>query len=268
MALRSRLGLWAYTSPTTSAFPLVVAELGEMAEALEITTVAPGGFGDLACVVKLPNGRLPRPELQLFSRVCCQDGPFTVFSGEWADPALVLDESGEYLLLSALGGGSALRDDPDESVYSGQTAPAIMAAEFAKRSAYLALDSDLGLVFPDNPAATFSPLFDGSNLEEIVAALCQDLGDYAWGVWDHATHRDPAGFPTWQLQAHPRDTTTTHYTAYAQDIVGWRVSPSAQRAFNVIQVGYVDPSAGPGLVSVADSRLGGTGTQNLAPFRR
>ena len=268
MGLRSRLGLWAYTPPENPAFPLVVRDLGELAEALEITTVAPGGFGDLACVVKLADARLPRPELGLFSRVCAQDGPVTVFSGEWADPALVLDGSGEYLLLSALGGGVALRDDPDESAYTDATAQSILAAEFAKRASYLLVDADQTLVLPDAPAAVFSPVFDGAHLEEIVTALCADLGDYTWGVWDHATHRDGAGFPTWQLAVHARDTTTTHYLAYAQDIVSWRVAPSAQRAFNVIQVGYVDVTTGPATVTVADTRLGGDGSQQQAPFRR
>jgi hypothetical protein len=58
--LRSELALWAYTSSTTSDYPLIVAEYGDVVEALEFTTVAPGGFGNLACVIKLPNARLSR----------------------------------------------------------------------------------------------------------------------------------------------------------------------------------------------------------------
>jgi hypothetical protein len=269
MALRSQLGVWAYTQPGTSAYPLVVADYSEFVEALEFTTVAPGGFGDLACVVKLPTARIPRPELALFSRVCLRDGLFTAFAGEWCDPALVLDSSqGEHLLLSALGGGIALRDDPDESTYTSQTAQQIIAAEFAKRSGYLALDADLSQVFPSNPGTTFSPGYDGYHLEEILHDLCFALGDYLWQVWDHPQNRDAAGYPTWQLTADVRDTATTHYLALAEDILAWRVGASEQRAFNVVEVCYVDVTGGPGKVSVQDVRLAGGGEQGNAPFRR
>ncbi|HET9981381.1 MAG TPA: hypothetical protein VFQ32_13100, partial [Ktedonobacterales bacterium] len=238
--LRDTLALWAYTSPTAPA-PLVAAEYGARVEALEFTTVAPGGFGDLACIVKLPDARLPRPELGLFSRVALRDGLFTCFSGEWSDPTLVLDGAhGEYVMLSALGGGVALRDDPDDAAYnSATTTQGIIAAEFAKRSGYLALDSDLSAVLPDSPANTFTPVYDGHTLEEILQDLMGALGDYIWTVYEHPTHTDAAGFPTWQLRAHQRDTTTTSYLALGADILGWRVAPSAQRAYNVVQVAYV-----------------------------
>src|SRR5487761_2629826 len=102
---RSSLSLWAYTLPT-SAYPLILSDLGAQVDALEFTTVAPGGFGDLAAVVKLPDARIPRPELAVFSRVCLRDGLVTCFAGEWSDPALILDGAhGDYALLSALGGG-------------------------------------------------------------------------------------------------------------------------------------------------------------------
>jgi hypothetical protein len=269
MALRSALGLWAYSQPGTTAYPLIVQEYGEWVGALEFTTVAPGGFGDLACVVKLPDARIPRPELALFSRVCLKDGVFTCFAGEWSDPAIVLDErAGEHVLLSALGGGIALRDDPDESTYTSQTVQQIISAEFSKRSAYLAIDPDLSQVFPTNPVTTFSPAYDGYHLEEILHDLCFDLGDFTWEVWDHPQNRDGAGFPTWQLQAHARDTATTGYMALADDIVTWRVAPSAQRAYNAVEVCYVDVTGGPGKVLATDTRLSGSGGQNLAPFRR
>ncbi len=88
--LRSGLALYAYTPPTAT-FPLIVGEYGAQVEALEFTTVAPGGFGDLTCALKLADARLPRPELAMFSRVCLRDGLFTAFAGEWSDPALTLD---------------------------------------------------------------------------------------------------------------------------------------------------------------------------------
>ena len=267
--VHSGLSLWAYSNPST-AYPLIVGEYGAEIEALEFSTVAPGGFGDLACALKLPDARLPRPELALFSRVCLRDGPFTAFSGEWADPALVLDGvAGEYVMLSALGGGVALRDDPDDSAYnSATTAQAIIAAEFAKRAAFLPLDADLSAVLPNAPANTFTPVYDGYTVEEVLHDLMGALGDYVWTVYDHPQHRDAAGYPTWQLQAHPRDTTTTAYMALGEDIASWRVMPSAQRAYNVVEVAYVDPVAGPGVVTVSDPRLNGDGSQGTAPFRR
>lgn len=267
--LRSGLALWAYTV-ASGAYPLLVAEYGEQVEALEFSTVAPGGFGDLACVLKLPDARLPRPELGLFSRVCLRDGLFSAFGGEWSDPALVLDgATGEYVLLAALGGGNCLRDDPDDAAYATPTtAQGILANELARRSVYLPLDQDQSAALPGAPAATFTPVYDGYNLEEILHDLMGALGDYVWTVYDHPRNRDAGGFPTWQLYAHPRDTTTVSYMALEADILGWRVMPSAQRAYNVVQVGYVDPTAGPATVTVSDARLGVGGAQGSAPFRR
>lgn len=177
--LRSALALYAYTPPN-GPYPLLTAEYGEQIEALEFSTVAPGGFGDLTCLLKLPDARLPRPELGVFSRICLRDGLFTCFGGEWADPALVLDgDAGEYVLLSALGGGVGLRDDPDDAAYnSSTTAQAIIASEFSKRSAYLTLDQDQSAVLPAAPTNTFSPVYDGYTLEEILHDLMGALGDY------------------------------------------------------------------------------------------
>ncbi len=267
--LRSGLALWAYTAPS-GAYPLLVGEYGAQVEALEFSTVAPGGFGDLACVLKLPDARLPRPELSLFARVCLRDGLFTAFGGEWSDPALAMDgATGEYLALAALGGGACLRDDPDDAAYATPTtAQGILANELARRSAYLPLDQDQSAVLPGAPTATFTPVYDGANLEEILHDLMGALGDYVWTVYDHPRNRDWAGFPTWQLGAHPRDTTTVAYMALGTDILGWRVMPSAQRAYNVVQVGYVDPVTGPATVTVSDARLGAGGAQGSAPFRR
>jgi hypothetical protein len=267
--LRSGLALWAYTAPS-GAYPLLVGEYGAQVEALEFSTVAPGGFGDLACVLKLPDARLPRPELGLFARVCLRDGLFTAFSGEWSDPALAMDgATGEYLALAALGGGNCLRDDPDDAAYSTPTtAQGIITSEISRRSVYLPLDSDLSAVLPGAPAATFTPVYDGANLEEILHDLMGALGDDVWTVYDHPRNRDWAGFPTWQLAAHPRDTSTVAYMALGTDILGWRVMPSAQRAYNVMQVSYVDPVAGPATLTVSDARLGAGGAQGSAPFRR
>jgi hypothetical protein len=267
--LRSNLSLTAYTAPST-AYPLIAQEYGERIEALEFTTVAPGGFGDLTCALKLEDARLPRPELAMFARVCLRDGLFTAFAGEWADPALVMDErAGDYLALTALGAGAALRDDPDDAAYTTPTtAQGIIAAEFTRRAAWLPLDQDQSAVLPSQPSATFAPAYDGYNLEEILHELMGALGDYTWTVYDHPRNRDPAGFPTWQLQAHQRDVATTSYIAIGDDIAGWRVAPSTERAYNVVQVAYVDAQVGPGVVSVSDARLNADGSQGNAPFRR
>ena len=267
--LRSGIALYAYTPPS-EAYPLIVGEYGAQVEALEFSTVAPGGFGDLTCALKLADPRLPRPELALFSRVCLRDGLFTAFAGEWSDPALVMDaHAGEYIWLTALGAGAALRDDPDDAAYATPTtAQAIIAAEFARRAAWLPLDQDQSAVLPDQPAATFTPVYDGFNLEEILHDLTGALGDYTWTVYDHPLRRDAAGFPTWRLAAHQRDVATTSYIATGDDIVRWRVAPSSERAYNVVQVAYVDAQSGPGSVTVSDARLSGDGSQGAAPFRR
>ncbi len=267
--LRDTLVLYAYTPPS-NLYPLIVGEYGAQVEELEFTTVAPGGFGDLACGLRLPDARIPRPELGLFGRVLLRDGAFTAFQGEWADPALVLDESGgEYLWLTALGAGACLRDDPDDAAYpTPTTAQSVIAAELARRAAYLPLDQDTSAILPNQPAATFTPIYDGANLEEILHDLMSALGDYTWAVYDHPSHTDPAGFPTWRLQAGPRDLTTTTYLALGEDIASWRVAPSTERAYNVAQVAYVDPATGPGVVTVSDPRLNPDGSQGAAPFRR
>jgi hypothetical protein len=121
---------------------------------------------------------------------------------------------------------------------------------------------------PDQPAATFTPVYDGANLEEVLHDLMAALGDYTWTVYDHPSHTDGAGFPAWRLLAHPRDLATTGYVALGEDIASWRVTPSTERAYNVAQVAYVDPHSGPGVVTVSDPRLNGDGSQGVAPFRR
>jgi hypothetical protein len=154
-----------------------------------------------------------------------------------------------------------------DSAYTNQTAQAIISSEFAKRSAYLAVESDLSAVLPNAPTATFSPFFDGRTIEDILHELSDLLGDYTWGVWNHPTHRDAFGLPTWQLQMHPRDTTTIAYQAQIVDVVSWQIAPAATRAFNGVTLHYLDPTAGPGSVTVTDSRLNGDLSQGNAPFR-
>ena len=222
----------------------------------------------LSCGRRTHASRVQR--LAPFSKIALMDGPVACFLGEWADPALTLDgAAGEYIALTALGAGAALRDDPDDVAYpTATTAQAIIAAEFARRAAWLPLDQDQSAVLPSQPTATFTPVYDGFNLEEILHDLMGALGDYTWTVYDHPRNRDAAGFPTWRLAAHPRDTATTSYIATGEDIASWRIAPSTERAYNVVQVAYVDAQSGPGVVTVSDPRLNGDGSQGTAPFRR
>jgi hypothetical protein len=239
-------------------------------ESLQFSSVSPGGFGVLRARLLLPSSRarLPRPELAVLSgRVVLMDGRDCVYSGEVQEAALFLDVQGEGVDVVAQGGGGALSDDPQDSSYTSQTAQAIIAAEFSKRSAYLAVDADQSAVLPNAPAVTFSPAYDGRSLEDILHELCDLLGDYVWGVWDHSVHRDQYGLPAWQLQMHQRDTATLGYQANIADVVSWRIAPSAARAFNGVTLHYLDPLAGPGSVTATDARLGGGLSQGNAPFR-
>ena len=239
-------------------------------ENLRVTNASPGGFGALRARLRLPaaHARLPRPELAVLNgRVILRSGRACLYCGEITEAALSLDATGEGVDIVAMGGANALGDDPLDAAYTAQTAQAIITAEFARRSAYLAVDSDLTAVLPSAPTATFSPFFDGRTLEDILHELCDLLGDYTWGVWDHPTHTDAFGLPTWQVQVHPRDISTVAYQAHIADVVAWRIAPAATRAYNGVTLHYLDPVAGPGAISVTDSRLNGDLSQGAAPFR-
>ncbi len=239
-------------------------------EQLRVTSASPGGYGALHARLRLPAGRvrLPRPELGVLNgRVTLLDGRDCVYCGEITEAALTLAADGEAVDLLAQGGAGALADDPQDATYANQTAQAIIAAEFSRRSAYLAVAADQAAVLPNAPTATFSPFFDGRTLEDILHELCDLLGDYTWGVWHHPVQRDAFGLPTWQLQVHARDTTTVSYRALLADVVSWRIAPAATRAFNSVTLHYLDPVAGPGAVTVQDSRLNGDLSQGSAPFR-
>ena len=239
-------------------------------ENVRVTSASPGGFGALRARLRLSaaHTRLPRPELAVLNgRVILRSGRTCVYCGEITEAALSLDATGEGIDLLAQGGANALADDPQDAAYTAQTAQAIITAEFARRSAYLAVDSDLTAMLPNAPSATFSPFFDGRTLEDILHELCDLLGDYTWGVWDHPIHTDAFGLPTWQLQVHPRDISTVAYRASIADVVAWRITPATTRAYNGVTLHYLDPAAGPGAITVTDGRLNGDLSQGAAPFR-
>jgi hypothetical protein len=276
MALRSGLSLWAYTSPSTSAYPLITREYAEELEELHFTTLAPGGYGQLMATLRLPNARIPRPELSLFSLVAVADGDVAIWLGEITDPEQTLDTSGEYVRITALGLGNGLRDDPLSVAYSNQTAQAIVADQLSRRANYLpTISQDTSQIFPDAPVATYAPVYDARNMEEVVADVATlatgSAGvPYSWGVWAHATQRNSTGFPLGQLVVHQQDTTTTAYIAAlgTGEVIGYRVIPTAERAYNVVEIGYANGNSGYGHAIWTDPRLAANGSQNTAPFRR
>ncbi len=237
---------------------------------LRMMSVAPGGFSQLRARFELPPpvARVPRPEFAVLSgRVAVMDGHHCCFTGEIIDAAHVMDKRGEGIEIVAQGGAGALADDPLDSTYTSTTAQAILLNQMSVRSAYLAIDNDTAEVLPTNPSTTFSPVFDGKTFEDVLHEVMDLLGDYVWGVWDHPTHKDAYGLPTWQLVAHPRDDTTPGWTASIGEVVAWRVAPSYTRAYNGVTIHYLDPKLGPKAVTVSDPRLGVGFAQGTAPFR-
>lgn len=276
MDLTSGLSLYCYTLPVGS--PPVVVEYGRAVEQLAFTSLAPGGYGQLDATLRVPNVALPRPELALFARVALmghgENGQQrALFIGEMMAPEVGYAQgSGEYLKISALGIGNALRDDPRTLTYTLQTAQAMGTAQITLRSAYLPMSQDTSLIFPDNPAGTYSPSYIYRTAEEVIADVAILAGDYQWGTWAHANQTDAAGFPLGQLSVQIRDPNTQHYTASikAKDVVSWRITPVSDRAYNAISLDYYDVSQNPpvGTYNISDARLNGDGSQGTAPFRR
>jgi hypothetical protein len=237
---------------------------------LELNTVAPGGFGALKVRLVLPQSRarVARPEFGVLNaRLVVLDGRNCVYTGEVVQAALTLDTNGEGIDLVGQGGAGALADDPQDGSYTAATAQAIIAAEISRRSAYIAIDQDTSAILPSAPGATFSPVYDGATIEDILHELADLLGDYIWGVWDHPTHQDSFGLPTWQLTMHPRDTSTVGWQGLSGDVLAFRIAPASERMFNGVTLHYTDPKVGPGSVTVYDARLGAGQAQGTAPFR-
>ncbi len=257
---------------------------GARLESLAFSTTAPGGFGDLTCRVKTNNARNVPPELRQFARVALVGGGFVAYLGRWDEPAIVLNTSdGDVWELKALGASEATKDDPTDSAYTNQTTTQILSDQLTgpssrpagtpARSGFLQLDSDTSAILPDSPTAIFSPAPNGQTFEQVLNDLLplvqpnSGTADYTWGVWDHPTKRDTAGFPTWQLQVHQRDTTTVKYTAYEADIESYSIRPAVEYSYNVVTVKYRDATSNaPSSVTVRDSRLNADGTQGTAAF--
>lgn len=281
--LKSGLTVWCY-KPDGS----VVVGYQRLLENLEFSTAAPGGFGTLRATIKLPDARIPHPELALFSRVAVmghgENGAYEVWLGEIMDAPIVLTSDGaEAVEVSALGIGNCLRDDQQSFAYSGKTAAQIATDQLsgslsggtvAYRVNAWPLDQDTSLLFPDAPAASWTLSYTNRNAEEILGDICVLAGNgstqYIWGTTAHTRNTDAAGFPTGQLYAKQQDTSTTAYQAslMARDVLTYRIAPSSDRAYNVVQITYNDPSSGIGTATATDSRLGASGAQGTASFRR
>src|SRR5260221_1282777 len=280
MALQT-LALKAYNLATGT-----VIDYSDLVEALSFTTTGPGGYGDLSCKLRVPNGRLlaQRPELALMARVAVMDGPIPAYLGRWSEPAVVLpDNDGDLVELTAQGCGDALKDDSTEASYSAQTALQILIDQLTStalgRDKTLSgkgnwFDADTSGILPDNPAAVFSEAYNGKSCHDVLNDLLAVLGDYTWAAWGHSgynlanvNHADALGFPTWQLNAHVRDTSTVAYIAYNVDEISHNIRPSTEDTYNAFTVLYRDSATGlSASVTVTDSRLNVNKSQGTAPF--
>lgn len=262
--------------PTASTLVLTAYNLATGAKAvysdqvmeLEMDTIAPGGYGTMTCKVRVKDARIVPPELRLMANVAVMSGRFAVFLGRWDEPAIALqDGEGDYFELHAMGAAHCLSDEPADSTYSNQTAQFIIGQELSSRSAYLPLDQDTSQILPNNPSATFSPAFNTKTIEEKINEINPLLGDYTWGVWNHPTHRDAAGFPAWQLYWHVRDASTIAYTGYLVDEASYTIRPSVEYSYNAVQIKFRDATSDlPSSVTVKDSRLNNDNSQGNAPF--
>lgn len=276
MPLSQGLSLWLYPAALLTTPPTGLRDYRSVTQSLEFTTVAPGGFGTLSATFALSAKHLSRPELQLFARLALRSRGNTIFLGELTEITVIGQGQDQAVQITALGVGNCLRDDPANFSYSAKTAKQIIDDQFTTgagvRNAYnMPVSFDQSQVFPDNPGATYTLSYAWRTIEEILNDVCTLAGGYVWCVWEHPTTTDALGFSVGRLEAHIRDTSTTHYQATIQtgEVSQYSVTQSSERAYNRIEVGYNEPSSGPPLyVSATDSRLAGSGAINIAPFRR
>src|SRR5689334_8324696 len=164
MPMRSGLSIYLYTAPTSS-YSTQVVEVGSQVTNLSFQSAAPGGFTTLSATLPLRDGRIPLPQFQMFSQVAVMSGPTPVWLGELIEPGMSMDQTqGEYITLSGLGLGNALRDDPEVTAYTNQTARTIVRDQLNFRTNLSPLkiietiSTDNSYIFPDNPATVYSPI--------------------------------------------------------------------------------------------------------------
>jgi hypothetical protein len=265
MPIPERLSVWAY-DPLSGA----VTNYGDQIEQLRFTTLAAGGFGNLSGRLKVRDASLVPAELRAFSRVLATDGSAVAFAGRWDAPAITLGDpsEGDVFDLQAMGGAHSLDDDPDDYSYSGQTALQIISNQISARSAYIAIDTDTSAILPTNPADTYNEAFAGKSFAEVLnTVLGKAASIFDWQVWDHPTHRDANGFPTWQLNVGLRDTTTVDYTAQIEDLSVGSGSTDIEHTYNAVELIYRDATTlVPTKLLVKDSRLNANKSQGNAPY--
>lgn len=278
MALRSGLAIYVY-APPSGANPTIVREYGQQMEQLHMTSVMPGGAGQLTARLKIADARQYHPEFALFSKVELRDGPETVWFGEVSQPVQSLRTDSEFVQLTALGAGNTMRDDPHASAFGNRTVQQMARQELLNNNATngtvrktLRLDPDTSGIFADNPAGTYSPVYDNRTHEEELTDICVLASTtttvYTWRVRPHPTNRDAVGFPTAQLVTEVKDVATTHWTASValREVRQYDVGPSADRAYNFVTCAYDSGAGGIGSVQAKDSRLAADFSQGSAPF--
>lgn len=279
MPMRSGLSVYCYTAPTSGYYAQTVMEIGSLITDLSFASAAPGGFTTFSATLTLRDGRIPLPPLGLFGMIAVMNGPDPVWLGEVTDPEMGMDSTnGEYIRIGALGLGNALRDDPMVLAYAAQTVQQIVKDQLARRTngspynKFATISTDTRYIFPDNPAGTYSPVYDNNTMEEVIAAACTLAGDYQWGTWAHplASQINGSGFRLGVLSVQLRDANTTHYAASVaeRDVTAYNVTPSAERAYNNVVLDYNTPTGGVATKSYLDPRLNQTSyAQGTAPFR-
>src|SRR6185437_4648952 len=135
-------------------------EIGKQITEITMTTIAPGGYGDLKVRWLVKDRRIVPQDLAIFNRVALMEGKLPIWLGRWDEPAVVLDtQLGDVYEASAMGASACLQDDPEDASYTTQTALQILTDQFQGatlgRANFLPVDSDLSLLLPDNPAATY-----------------------------------------------------------------------------------------------------------------
>lgn len=270
MALQSQFTIWAYNL----ANPTAKQDITPYITDITFDTAAQGGYGTLTARMVTKNARLLPPELFLFSNVAVMAGPFPCFLGRWDEPGSVIGDGtsdGDTFELTAQGAATCLADDAQDTSYSAQTAAQIVTNQYTvgspSRSYYLLIDSDTSQIFPNGVVSTYNKAYTGKSFADVLADVIGTEGDYSYQVWGHGRNRDAAGFPTWQLFIHPRDTTTTSFMALHEDITNVDVRPSVEYSYNVVTLNYKDSTTLlPATITVADSRLTANYAQGSAPF--
>lgn len=277
MPLKSRIAVYLYTQVGSGGTSSIVSqEIASLLDQMTISTVAPGGFGEFTGLIRTRSAKVPRTQFGLFARVAIMDGPFCVFLGEIQAPAYGLNLSdGEYIKLSAVGLGNCLRDVPGNYAYTAQTAQQIAQAQLALHTGgsdnalTALLSTDNSQLFPDNPTNSITQVYAGRNMEEILSDAALEAGDYDWGTEADPHMSDFAGFPLGRLYARARQLSTVDYTALigARDVYALEFTPTADRAYNAIEVDYANGTTGVGAAVAKDSRLNSDLSQGTAPFR-